>query len=50
MLDGMLDHIQADRFYQDNADKIKLNWLCYEYAIMTDMRSAAEHGDGISQP
>jgi hypothetical protein len=28
----MFDHVQADRFYQDNADKIKLNWLCYEYA------------------
>jgi hypothetical protein len=28
----MLDYVKADRFYQDNADKIKLNWLCYEYA------------------
>lgn len=28
----MLDHVQADRLYQDNAGKIKLNWLCYEYA------------------
>jgi hypothetical protein len=28
----MFDAISADRFYQDNADKIKLNWLCYEYA------------------
>jgi hypothetical protein len=28
----MLDYVYADRFYKDNADKIKLNWLCYEYA------------------
>jgi hypothetical protein len=28
----MIDTISADKFYQDNADKIKLNWLCYEYA------------------
>jgi hypothetical protein len=28
----MFDVILADRFYQDDADKIKLNWLCYEYA------------------
>ena len=28
----MTDNVKAERFYQDNADKIKLNWLCYEYA------------------
>jgi hypothetical protein len=26
------DNIQAGNFYQDDGDKIKLNWFCYEYA------------------
>ncbi|NLB56453.1 MAG: hypothetical protein GX811_11970 [Lentisphaerae bacterium] len=28
----MNDKVMAERFYQDDADKIKLNWFCYEYA------------------
>ena len=28
----MDDSIKAESFYQDNGDKIKLNWFCYEYA------------------
>ncbi|MCL1791290.1 MAG: hypothetical protein FWG40_08040 [Peptococcaceae bacterium] len=28
----MEDHVKAERFYQDDGDKIKLNWFCYEYA------------------
>lgn len=41
----MLDHIQADKFYQDNADKIKLNWLCYEYA--NSLYTAIRAGTGL---
>lgn len=26
------DFVKAEQFYQDDGDKIKLNWLCYEYA------------------
>jgi len=29
---GMKDNIEARNFYQDNGDKIKINWFCYEYA------------------
>ena len=28
----MEDSVSARSFYQDNGDKIKLNWFCYEYA------------------
>jgi hypothetical protein len=28
----MADNIKAENFYQDDGDKIKLNWFCYEYA------------------
>jgi hypothetical protein len=28
----MVDYINAESFYQDAGDKIKLNWFCYEYA------------------
>jgi len=28
----MDDKVKAERFYQDDGDKIKLNWFCYEYA------------------
>jgi hypothetical protein len=28
----MKDYIEAKNFYQDDGDKIKLNWFCYEYA------------------
>jgi len=28
----MNDKVKAENFYQDNGDKIKLNWFCYEYA------------------
>jgi len=28
----MTDNVKAERFYQDDGDKIKLNWFCYEYA------------------
>ncbi len=26
------DYIEPNRFYQDDADKIKLNWFCYEFS------------------
>jgi len=26
------DFVKATSFYQDDGDKIKLNWFCYEYA------------------
>jgi len=29
---AVLDYIKAGSFYQDDGDKIKLNWFCYEYA------------------
>jgi hypothetical protein len=28
----MIDNVKAENFYQDNGDKIKINWFCYEYA------------------
>jgi len=28
----MQDNVKAENFYQDNGDKVKLNWFCYEYA------------------
>jgi hypothetical protein len=28
----MKDAIEAKNFYQDNGDKIRINWFCYEYA------------------
>ena len=28
----MEDDVKAGNFYQDNGDKIKMNWFCYEYA------------------
>ena len=28
----MEDNVKAGNFYQDDGDKIKLNWFCYEYA------------------
>jgi hypothetical protein len=28
----MTDNVKVKHFYQDDADKIKMNWLCYEYA------------------
>jgi len=28
----MDDNVKAEKFYQDDGDKIKLNWFCYEYA------------------
>ena len=28
----MIDNVKAERFYQDDGDKVKLNWFCYEYA------------------
>ena len=28
----MEDNVNAGKFYQDDGDKIKLNWFCYEYA------------------
>ena len=27
-----MDYVKAREFYQDAGDKVKLNWLCYEYA------------------
>ena len=27
-----LDKVMAENFYQDNGDKVKLNWFLYEYA------------------
>ncbi|NLC44182.1 MAG: hypothetical protein GX783_07855 [Clostridiales bacterium] len=31
------DNVKAESFYQDNGDKIKLNWLLYEYANLLYM-------------
>ena len=28
----MKDDIEAKNFFQDDGDKIKINWFCYEYA------------------
>jgi hypothetical protein len=28
----MKDDVEANRFYIDDGDKVKLNWFCYEYA------------------
>lgn len=28
----MTDNVKAEYFYQDDGDKTKLNWFCYEYA------------------
>jgi hypothetical protein len=28
-----IDPIRAEYFYENNDDKIKLNWFCYEYAF-----------------
>lgn len=35
------DYVGADRFYQDAGDKVKMNWLCYEYAnnLFMEIRS-----------
>ena len=36
-----LDKVRAVNFYQDNGDKIKLNWFLYEYANLLYMKIAA---------
>lgn len=28
----MPDNVKAENFYQDDGDKVKLNWFCYEFA------------------
>jgi len=33
-----LDKVRAANFYQDNGDKIKLNWFLYEYANLLYMK------------
>jgi len=33
-----LDKVSAANFYQDNGDKIKLNWFLYEYANLLCMK------------
>jgi len=35
-----LDKVSASNFYQDNGDKIKLNWLLYEYANLLYLKIA----------
>lgn len=35
-----LDKVSAANFYQDNGDKVKLNWLLYEYANLLYMKIA----------
>jgi hypothetical protein len=36
------DYAEAERFYQDDGDKIKINWFCYEYAnnLFMEIRSS----------
>jgi len=36
-----LDKVKATNYYQDNGDKIKLNWLMYEYANLLYMKISA---------
>src|SRR5450756_667213 len=36
-----LDKVKAENFYQDNGDKIKLNWFLYENANLLYMRISA---------
>ena len=36
-----LDKVRAENFYQDNGDKVKLNWLLYEYANLLYMKISA---------
>jgi len=36
-----LDKVRAANFYQDNGDKIKLNWFLYEYANLLYMKISA---------
>src|SRR5665648_1217762 len=36
-----LDKVSAANFYQDNGDKVKLNWLLYEYANLLYLKIAA---------
>lgn len=36
-----LDKVSASNFYQDNGDKIKLNWFLYEYANLLYMKISA---------
>ena len=36
-----LDKVSAANFYQDNGDKIKLNWFLYEYANLLYMKISA---------
>lgn len=36
-----LDKVRAINFYQDNGDKIKLNWFLYEYANLLYMKITA---------
>ena len=36
-----LDKVKAANFYQDNGDKIKLNWFLYEYANLLYMKISA---------
>jgi hypothetical protein len=41
-----LDHAKAEQFYQDDGDKVKINWFCYEYAnnLFIEIRSGASLG------
>jgi hypothetical protein len=43
----MTDNVKAERFYQDNGDKIKLNWFCYEYA--NNLYSAIKSSKKLAQ-
>jgi hypothetical protein len=36
-----LDKVSATNFYQDNGDKVKLNWFLYEYANLLCMKISA---------
>jgi hypothetical protein len=33
----VFDYVEADRFYQDDGDKVNINWYCYEYANLLYM-------------